>query len=1020
MPATAAGGIAASLAEDEGGLRAILYAALDSCQETVMDVYPDTGDIGDYTVSQLIQVFHELISDGELFWVKTSISYSYYQDAENVGDCHLAQVGFTYVFTADELPAARERVEAKVASALSWTSDDMADVEKLQAVHDYLVRSCAYDQEGVDAGNESWNTHTAYGALVDGLAVCQGYGAAYDLVLGRLDIPCTVVIGNDGNHGWNMVELDGIWYYVDVTWDDPVPDQGFDAAVLHTFFLRSDESMASLGHYGWTAENPAPEDWAFAGDLPVYDGPVSGGSGESGEPVLTPGWTQFGTCEWQFVDGVLTFRPLGDGTRGVLDDTQFNNWRDLDAAVTKVVVMPGVVAGTSLRCMFQGYKTLTEVDLSGLDTSATTLMDNMFQGCSDLEKIDVAAWNTTELASIDYMFDGCTSLKALDMSGWDVGGLTTLTCVFNGCSSLEQIDVSGWDVSQVWSMSGLFAGCSSMAAFDLSIWRTPSLRSTCDMFNGCTQAVSINLSGLDLSQVEDMTRMFYECNSLADVPAGFTVPAGADASLCFYVAQGMQDIRYDGDDASVVSYDFRANNRNLVRDRADAAHDMAFASVVVLNDDAVYTGAIQYPQIRVTMGETVLVEGVDYRVLCDGRTKAGDIPFTVQGLNVYGGSTASTFTIAPAPVDQLDIAPVPDQVATGSPLEPALEVTFGGAALEEGRDYTVRYERNVEPGTASATLAGAGDFSGEVEVPFAVVAPAPAAGPFPDTPADAWYVTGGYLGYVLSNGIMQGYDSGYFGPHHTLTRAQAATVLYRLATGGSGAGGASSFPDVPAGAYYTAAVEWCRQAGVVTGYATSGLFGPNDPVTREQLAVMAYRFAGLYGAASPAGSIASFPDAGLVDGWAVEAMSWCNAVGLVTGKSDTGMLDPLEFATRCQMAKIVTVLTRDVIGGRQMTWAPGPEAQGQDGEPAGPDAPAEGAPAAEDPAAEPGEDEPDAEPGGAAVEGAPGEPEPGPALPGEGGEAEPAPALPDPPVEDGASDQEAPGASEPSPDASSQ
>ena len=210
------------------------------------------------------------------------------------------------------------------------------------------------------------------------------------------------------------------------------------------------------------------------------------------------------------------------------------------------------------------------------------------------------------------------------------------------------------------------------------------------------------------------------------------------------------------------------------------------------------------------------------------------------------------------------------------------------------------------------------------------------AGQFWDTPADAWYVTEGWLDYVVSNGIITGYahadgtPQGKFGPDDPLTRGQLAVILYRHAHPGStdtvdpsDFASWSAFPDVPAGAYYTAAINWCRETGVITGYDSgpdAGRFLPDRAVTRAELATMVWRFAESYLGIDVSGAdpsaLETLPDHDRVYPFAAEAVAWCADRGLMTGNilGGTAYLDAQGTATRAQAAKVVTVLVRDVAG----------------------------------------------------------------------------------------------------------
>ena len=201
------------------------------------------------------------------------------------------------------------------------------------------------------------------------------------------------------------------------------------------------------------------------------------------------------------------------------------------------------------------------------------------------------------------------------------------------------------------------------------------------------------------------------------------------------------------------------------------------------------------------------------------------------------------------------------------------------------------------------------------------------ASKFTDTPADAWYVTGGYLDYVVDAGLMNGYTdgTGRFDPEASITREQVVTVLYRYA-GGSYSSNTTHFTDVATGQYYTAAVEWAYQNGITTGYTDgSGKFGVGDPITREQLCTMLSRFAARCGVSGGAASIAGYPDASNVSSWATDGVKWCVGQGIVSGDQSysPARLNPQGNTRRCEAAKMFTVLVRDVLKGAsfvEVSW----------------------------------------------------------------------------------------------------
>ncbi len=126
-------------------------------------------------------------------------------------------------------------------------TEDMSDYEKELAVHDYLISNCQYDKGALRViPRPGENADNPYGALIDGQAICSGYTTTFSLFMQIFDIPCIVIHSTDienDEHAWNAVELDGNWYYVDVTWDDPVPDGG-DGMITHEYFNATREHIS--------------------------------------------------------------------------------------------------------------------------------------------------------------------------------------------------------------------------------------------------------------------------------------------------------------------------------------------------------------------------------------------------------------------------------------------------------------------------------------------------------------------------------------------------------------------------------------------------------------------------------------------------------------------------------------------------------------------------------------------------------------------------------------------------------
>lgn len=184
--------------------------------------------------------------------------------------------------------------------------------------------------------------------------------------------------------------------------------------------------------------------------------------------------------------------------------------------------------------------------------------------------------------------------------------------------------------------------------------------------------------------------------------------------------------------------------------------------------------------------------------------------------------------------------------------------------------------------------------------------------PFTDVVAGTWYY--GAAAYACNNGLFAGMTPTTFAPNATMTRAMLVSVLWRLA-GEPAPKAPNTFVDVPDGAWYTDAVTWAAENGVVSGIGGSR-FDPSGFVTREQTAEILYNYAHSKGYdVSARADLTAFPDAASVSGWAEEALSWANAAGLINGTVRDGqtILDPQGSASRAQVAMILMNYVEHVV-----------------------------------------------------------------------------------------------------------
>lgn len=190
----------------------------------------------------------------------------------------------------------------------------------------------------------------------------------------------------------------------------------------------------------------------------------------------------------------------------------------------------------------------------------------------------------------------------------------------------------------------------------------------------------------------------------------------------------------------------------------------------------------------------------------------------------------------------------------------------------------------------------------KVGVSYVKATETPSKTKFNDVSANDWFASA--VDYVTGKGMMNGTADNTFSPKANTTRGMVVTVLYRLENQPSTS--AASFTDVASGAYYANAVAWANANGIVSGYG-SGKFGPNDKVTREQLAAILYRYAQYKKYDVSVGedtNILSYNDAQSISSYAIPAIQWACGAGVVTGKSGS-KLDPKGNATRAEVAAML-------------------------------------------------------------------------------------------------------------------
>ena len=271
-----------------------------------------------------------------------------------------------------------------------------------------------------------------------------------------------------------------------------------------------------------------------------------------------------------------------------------------------------------------------------------------------------------------------------------------------------------------------------------------------------------------------------------------------------------------------------------------------------------------------------------YSVILPGRVEGGTV--TAKKSYAEEGETFR-FTVTPDEGWELDTLSVTDNRGT------ELDVKYEGDSV-----YSFKMPaRRVE-----------------IQVSFREIPPESL--PFTDIADNAWYADA--VRYVYKHGLMAGTSATTFAPDVTTSRAMIATILWRMA-GSPVVNYAMNFADVPQDQWYSEAIRWATSEGIVGGYG-NGLFGTNDPITREQFAAMLYRFAQEQGYDVSIGentNILSYTDVADLSEYAISAMQWAVGAGIINGTGDGSTLTPQGQATRAQAAVMLTRFCEEYV-----TW----------------------------------------------------------------------------------------------------
>lgn len=225
------------------------YDDLNDHEKAMYDVLNNVTDYIGFNVFDSItfewgkKMLTGVINDfPQFFYVSSSFDY---QTTKWFGNSYVTGIWPMYSMSKDEIASARTTFDNGVNKAMACVNNTMDDAQKALVIHDYLLSNSYYCEDG-------YYTHSAYGMFKNRRTVCAGYTLAYSYIMNKLGIPCQYMYSESMAHAWNCIEIDGLWYQCDLTWDDTTASYGVNqdayGIVAHQYFLKSKDYMTNNGH----------------------------------------------------------------------------------------------------------------------------------------------------------------------------------------------------------------------------------------------------------------------------------------------------------------------------------------------------------------------------------------------------------------------------------------------------------------------------------------------------------------------------------------------------------------------------------------------------------------------------------------------------------------------------------------------------------------------------------------------------------------------------------------------------
>ncbi|MGI6217648.1 MAG: cell wall-binding repeat-containing protein [Coriobacteriales bacterium] len=736
------------------------------------EIVIDISDIGLLTDQSSYHDTGEKVSDCAREVIDGNPDYFYFDSNIKVGfitypKYAVESITLTYSYTTDQVATMKAEYETAMADLLSWVPQNSSNALKVKAVHDWLVRNCAYNTTAASQGKDTYGPEpwTAYGALVKKQPVCEGYTLAFVAAMNRLGFETSTVSQtvNSTGHIWNRVKIDGNWYNIDVTFDDPLlngtTDQGFDNTPETTYFLKSDSWFISNPCDGYhTVQPPAGSE----GTDTQYDNKTDWQtfSGPSSSATVT----SFSLDKSSITMGRYGADSLSISTITPSSASKANaKWSSSNNAIASVSPSGVVYGGSTV-----GTATIT-CKIGSVSRTCTVTVQP-----TELQQDYTTFWFDYKGETISYPYTGYDKkpLKLLVYYGakeLTLGTDYTLTYP----DDIKNAGDKTITVTGMGNYTGTVFGTYTISPLSLTEDTTVSCSPTSSEYTGSEvkPKVSVKRGYRSLKEGTDFTVSYSNNVNVGTATATVTGMGNyADtASTTFEVTQASlssgaevsfspTSAEYTGSAISAPSVTVKKGGRTLVegtdytvswptdmtsagakaatvtgkgnyKDSTSATFTVNPASlsagttVTVSPTSAEYTGsAISAPSVTVKKGGKTLAEGTDYTVAWPSdMTNAGKKTVTVQGKGNYKDSATATFTVSQKSISGATVTLDPTKIEfTGSQVIPGVKVVVAGKTLKEGTDYSVDFSGNVNVGTATATVKGKGNYKDSASATFTI------------------------------------------------------------------------------------------------------------------------------------------------------------------------------------------------------------------------------------------------------------------------------------------------------------